>query len=319
MNRHSIISLSVIIALSCGSVNAFASNFMTMDEKATAIQSIRNEANQAMEDKQAALKAYNADRSPENMARLGDIENSLRTAGDRINAVQATETAPDAPRPVTQRTPQPLQQKTPHITGTTYRNAVISMQQVTTGPALPAGTAVNPPDATKTSAVAAPQITGTTYRAAVVSMQQATTGPALPAGTAVNAPSLTHTPATTKAPDNVTSVAITKDTGSINVAVSSMKPGTPVNITVNGVTTTTTAGEIAKVDPNVQIAVPHVDALIVSQRQGSDHSRNNSRPEHGTGNGSNNAANSNSAHGLGGGNHIGGGSAQSGSRNVGHW
>ena len=56
MNRHSIISLSVIIALSCGSVNAFASNFMTMDEKATAIQSIRNEANQAMEDKQAALK-----------------------------------------------------------------------------------------------------------------------------------------------------------------------------------------------------------------------------------------------------------------------
>jgi hypothetical protein len=98
-----------------------------------------------------------------------------------------------------------------------------------------------------------------------------------------------------------------------------MKPGTPVNVTVNGVTTTTTAGEIAKVDPNVQIAVPHVDALIVSQRQGSDHSRNNSRHEHGTGNGSNNAANSNSAHGLGGGNHIGGGSAQSGSRNVGHW
>ena len=117
MNRHSIISLSVIIALSCGSVNAFASNFMTMDEKATAIQSIRNEANQAMEDKQAALKAYNADRSPENMARLGDIENSLRTAGDRINAVQATEMAPDAPRPVTQRAPQLLQQKTPHITG----------------------------------------------------------------------------------------------------------------------------------------------------------------------------------------------------------
>ena len=92
-----------------------------------------------------------------------------------------------------------------------------------------------------------------------------------------------------------------------------------MNITVNGVTNTTTAGEIAKVDPNVQIAVPHVDALIVSQRQGSDHSRNNSRHEHGTGNGSNNAANSNSAHGLGGGNHIGGGSAQSGSRNVGHW
>lgn len=107
--------------------------------------------------------------------------------------------------------------------------------------------------------------------------------------------------------------------GSINVAVSTLSPSTKVNATVNGVTSTTTAGELAKVNPQIQVAIPHVDALIVSQRQGSDRDRNSSHSEHGTGNGGNNAANSNSAHGLGGGNHIGGGSAQSGSRNVGHW
>lgn len=105
-------------------------------------------------------------------------------------------------------------------------------------------------------------------------------------------------------------------TESMNMAAGDVNPSTPVQGPKGEITT---AGEVAKVDPTAQISVPHAPALIVSQRQGSDHSRNNSRSEHGTGNGGNNAANSNSAHGLGGGNHIGGGSAQSGSRNVGHW
>ncbi|EEI7324286.1 hypothetical protein G4E03_003475 [Salmonella enterica] len=109
------------------------------------------------------------------------------------------------------------------------------------------------------------------------------------------------------------------ETESMNFSAKDVKPDTKVTATINGVTTTTTAGEVAKVDPTAQISVPHAPALIVSQRQGSDHSKGNTRSEHGTGNGGNNAANSNSAHGLGGGNHIGGGSAQSGSRNVGHW
>ncbi|EAQ0500020.1 hypothetical protein CTP45_24635 [Salmonella enterica] len=109
-------------------------------------------------------------------------------------------------------------------------------------------------------------------------------------------------------------------TGSINVAASSLSPSTKVNATVNGVTTTTTAGELAKVNPQTQVAIPHVDAIMSSpERHANDHSHNNTRSEHGTGNGGNNAANSNSAHGLGGGNHIGGGSAQSGSRSVGKW
>lgn len=109
------------------------------------------------------------------------------------------------------------------------------------------------------------------------------------------------------------------ETESMNFSAKDVKPDTKVTATINGVTTTTTAAEVAKVDPTAQISLPHAPALIVSQRQGSDHSKGNTRSEHGTGNGGNNAANSNSAHGLGGGNHIGGGSAQSGSRNVGHW
>lgn len=109
------------------------------------------------------------------------------------------------------------------------------------------------------------------------------------------------------------------ETESMNFSAKDVKPDTKVTATINGVTTTTTAAEVAKVDPTAQISLPHAPALIVSQRQGSDHSKGNTRSEHGTGNGGNNAANSNSAHGLGGGNHIGGGSAQSGSRNVGKW
>ena len=102
----------------------------------------------------------------------------------------------------------------------------------------------------------------------------------------------------------------------INQAASSLPTNTPVD-TENGLTT---AGEIAAVNPNAQIAVefnsPFEKAPKHSEHSGRDQNDNGN---HGTGNGSNNAANSNSAHGLGGGNHIGGGSAQSGSRNVGQW
>ncbi|MBA8863366.1 hypothetical protein FHW11_000452 [Pantoea agglomerans] len=62
---------------------------------------------------------------------------------------------------------------------------------------------------------------------------------------------------------------------SINVAASSLKPSTPVNVTVNGVTQTTTAGAIAAVNPAEQIAVPHVAAFqrtAVKGGSSNDHS-----------------------------------------------
>lgn len=106
----------------------------------------------------------------------------------------------------------------------------------------------------------------------------------------------------------------------INQAAKDVNPNTTVTATINGQTLTTTAGELAKVNPQVQIQTPINSVFAQPARKGgNNHSDRGSRSEHGTGNGGNNAANSNSAHGLGGGNHIGGGSAQSGSRNVGHW
>ncbi|MGL4429806.1 MAG: hypothetical protein ACRCT4_12910 [Silvania sp.] len=105
----------------------------------------------------------------------------------------------------------------------------------------------------------------------------------------------------------------------INVSVTSMKPSQPVTATVNGVSMTTTAGELAKMQPLAQVSVPMSSVFVGVVRNGNNHDRNPSAGEHGTGNGANNAANSNSAHGLGGGNHIGGGSAESGSRSIGHW
>lgn len=98
----------------------------------------------------------------------------------------------------------------------------------------------------------------------------------------------------------------------INVSANSLNPNTQVSATLNGKTVTTTAGTIANINPEAQISIPHQPALIAS-RPGGNNDRSQTRSGHeGTGNGSNNAANSHSAHGLGGGSHIGGGSAQNG-------
>ncbi|HAW0906426.1 TPA: hypothetical protein L1197_003352 [Escherichia coli] len=68
-----------------------------------------------------------------------------------------------------------------------------------------------------------------------------------------------------------------------------------------------------------QVSVPMDSAFSrPAPKGGHDHSKGGTT-RGGNGNGANNAANSRSANGLGGDNHIGGGSAQSGSRNVGHW
>ncbi|ECN9265237.1 hypothetical protein ZL58_14470 [Salmonella enterica subsp. enterica serovar Typhimurium] len=102
---------------------------------------------------------------------------------------------------------------------------------------------------------------------------------------------------------------------SINVDSSTLG-NKPVNVTKDGVTHTVAASSLPA---GTQVSVPMDSAFSGPVHSGSDHDHSRSSSEHGTGNGGNNAANSNSAHGLGGGNHIGGGSAQSGSRNVGHW
>lgn len=96
---------------------------------------------------------------------------------------------------------------------------------------------------------------------------------------------------------------------SINVAVSSLKPSTPISVTVNGVTKTVAASTLA---PSTQVAVPHIPAFERNPGKGSSNDQGSSHSVGGGGNGDNNAANTNSAHGLGGGAHIGGGSAMGG-------
>lgn len=120
-------------------------------------------------------------------------------------------------------------------------------------------------------------------------------------------------------PASVDATLAKEATDSLNVAVSDLKPTADVDVTFNGVTQTVMAGELAAVAPQLQVATPVVSVFTASARKADRTGSGASHAERGTGNGSNNAANSHSAHGLGGGNHIGGGSAQSGSRNVGHW
>ncbi|NWA64118.1 hypothetical protein HX773_24790 [Pantoea sp. B9002] len=98
-------------------------------------------------------------------------------------------------------------------------------------------------------------------------------------------------------------------TATINVAASSLKPSTPISVTVNGVTKTVAASTLA---PSTQVAVPHIPAFERNPGKGSSNDQGASHSVGGGGNGDNNAANTNSAHGLGGGAHIGGGSAMGG-------
>ncbi|MFY9995439.1 MAG: hypothetical protein WAK61_10650, partial [Leclercia sp.] len=100
----------------------------------------------------------------------------------------------------------------------------------------------------------------------------------------------------------------------INVAATSLNPDTPVSVTVNGTEQATTAGTVAQFDPQVQISIPMPSSYFQKTlvRNGQNHDQRSTSNHGGTGNGSNNAANSASAHGLGGGSHIGGGSAQNG-------
>ncbi|WP_318390437.1 hypothetical protein [Enterobacter sp.] len=136
----------------------------------------------------------------------------------------------------------------------------------------------------------------------VVAPELTTTAMQLPDAATLNRYSAMH----------VTTKAKSGQVDTINVSANSLNPNTQVSATLNGKTVTTTAGTIAKINPEAQISIPHQPALIAS-RPGGNNDRSQTRSGHeGTGNGSNNAANSHSAHGLGGGSHIGGGSAQNG-------
>ena len=76
----------------------------------------------------------------------------------------------------------------------------------------------------------------------------------------------------------VTALSAAKVTNAekINVTVTSVKPETPVNVTINGVTHKTTAAAIAKVAPDIQVAVAHIPAFIRSSGHGNRHEKGNS-------------------------------------------
>ncbi|HGF0769327.1 TPA: hypothetical protein ACF7ZB_001637 [Kluyvera georgiana] len=83
---------NLLVVLCLVSASSFATTgAMTIDQKAAAIDAIRQEAQHAHDDMQNALDAYNNDRSnPANRARVSAYENSIRTAQDRIDAIQST-------------------------------------------------------------------------------------------------------------------------------------------------------------------------------------------------------------------------------------
>ena len=96
---------------------------------------------------------------------------------------------------------------------------------------------------------------------------------------------------------------IVQGESTINVSVSSLKPNTPVSVTVNGVTHTVSASELAKVNPALQVTKPMpVTQFGVARHIGNagGHDKGHSSTGN-TGNGGSNAQGTHSAeaHGFG--------------------
>lgn len=152
--------------------------------------------------------------------------------------------------------------------------------------------------------VATPSITGTSYRNHVNQLMSQSLAAVAPV-----APPTQNTPSTVlattiqqakPATPNIPTTATNTTAPTINVDSSTLKPDAQI-MTDKGIVTAST------LKPGTQVAVPYDSAFTTSVRGGHNHTKGFDHAEHGTGNGANNAANSNSAHGLGGGSHIGGG------------
>lgn len=134
--KHSIIAAAVCCSVLAGSVNA--ASFLTLQEKADQIQAIRDEANKAMEEDKAALDNYNNNRANLSDAQIKQIDATMRRseaimngAQARIDAIRSTPLSPDAPV-----------QKTPVITGTTYRSYITSLQAASLSQKMPTNSTI---------------------------------------------------------------------------------------------------------------------------------------------------------------------------------
>ncbi|QEW32069.1 hypothetical protein D0N50_10445 [Erwinia billingiae] len=80
----------------------------------------------------------------------------------------------------------------------------------------------------------------------------------------------------------------------INVSVTSVQPNTPVSVTINGVTTNTTAAQVGAVDPVAQVAIAYVPAFTrtIGTANGKSTRSHHGEPKGHTGRGAENAQNS---------------------------
>jgi predicted component of type VI protein secretion system len=151
--------------------------------------------------------------------------------------IQTPQRVPTIQRTPSYSVPAPTAQLTPSYSVPTVKAQltpqIASTKQLTPTYSVPAVKQQLTPQAVSSKQ---PQITGASYRAYVTQLQAS-----LPT-------------------ESINAVSV-DNTNKINVSVSSLKFSTPVNVTVDGVTTTTTAGAIAAIDPSIQVAVPHVAAF----------------------------------------------------------
>jgi hypothetical protein len=199
---------------------------MTIDEKAAAIAQARAEANAAHELMALELNKFNTDREHTTDADFALADKAQQVINETPAKIAAIQSATLAPNPPSLQQPPKTPAKVPQAIPTSVPQVKQNVPPL--------------PNSLRTQLT--PQITGTSYRAAVVALQQKTTGPAVP-----------------------------KSNNTINVAVSTLKPNTPVSVHVNGHVIKTTAGEVTKVNPQTQVAVSFRSAFSLGTPQGNVH------------------------------------------------
>lgn len=215
---------------------------------------------------------------------IPDAIPSVKTDGvpqatpQRVPGLQLTPKAVEQRTPVLNLTPAAIAQKTPQLT-----NAVPTQLTPQRVPgAIPAQRYQKVP-------VANLQAPGTLTPVATYSVpEQAISYSGASRRPGTYQPSVTA-PAMVKGIMQSPAVATPEQVDSINVSVNSLKPDTQVNVTVEGKTFTTTAGAIAKVDPQAQISVPHMPVLVRTQYNGANHGNNGARKGESNGRGADNA------------------------------
>lgn len=262
------IPLSIFIALSCGSVNAA--------DKSTAFNDAVANLAGAQSFQDAAQRNYKAQLSAVHQAQAAEKDalnnfnipnNDRQISGLALTQaeqdVMAAQKKANIARSDVRFAADMVAKTQQQVNGTNYRTQIRALQAANMGPT---------PQTQKV-----PTIDATAYRNLISQQQAALIGPtAKPQNP--NVPTIdpaAYRNAIAQQQAALMGPSAPQTNSDIKQAADNIPANTPVSVTIGDQTYQTTAGEIAKVNPQAQISVPFVSAFVTSTRRGNNNGTGN--------------------------------------------